>query len=276
MLLDIRRQSPDEVMAEFAWDSRAEFADAFGHPDCVPVIIPTRNGEEDLPATLASLGMSRGPVLPIVVENNSTDRTIEVAEEFGAHVLSVTGSKMGAVQAGLQYAADLGKNVALLTDDDTLFPMGWSERMSYKITSQNDGKGIGVFGTSMVMHGENSLVDVAYTGFRAGRDTLRKLRRQDFSARGHNYGIGFDADGAILETINDLNPLIFEGDAHAILGAIKKAGGAIHTSLSPGTAVVTKGDRFSTIPQAIRGVIGNERSDSYRNQYGADYVAFNS
>ena len=58
----------------------------------ISVIIPAYNEEKYLPNTLkalkTALGNSDLPVEILVVDNNSTDRTVEVAEKYGARVIS--------------------------------------------------------------------------------------------------------------------------------------------------------------------------------------------
>lgn len=272
MMLDIRRQDPDVVTAAFADDARLIFGDALASGDFVPVVIPTRNGAEDLPATLTSLSQSDRHVLPIVVENNSTDNTLEVADRFGAVCLTSEGSKMGALQTGLGYVAEMGCGLVVITDDDILAQRGWAGNMERTMTSLNDGRGVIVCGTSFTMHGKNPVVDVAYTSYRAARDAAYTMTGKEFSVRGHNYGIAFDNNGRVLEAVNELDPRIFEGDAHAVLASARSAGAIVHTTIKPDMAVVTKGDRLSTVAEALRAVFGNERSDSYRKQYGEDYV----
>ncbi len=55
----------------------------------VSIIIPTLNEEQALPATLACLKVLKGwPLEVIVSDAGSTDRTLEIAHQFGAKVLT--------------------------------------------------------------------------------------------------------------------------------------------------------------------------------------------
>jgi len=88
------------------------------------VQIPCLNEEQDLPRTLGRLprrveGFER--VEWLVVDDGSTDRTLEVAREGGVdHLVSLTSNKglAAAFQAGLDAALKLGADVVVNTDAD--------------------------------------------------------------------------------------------------------------------------------------------------------------
>lgn len=108
------------------------FHEVPGHPT-VGVVIPAYNEERNIESVLAEVRAvaERFPnwwVVPIVVNDGSTDRTAwvldRVREEYGAKVihLPVNLGIGGAVQAGLQRAAELGADVALQLDGDGQHP----------------------------------------------------------------------------------------------------------------------------------------------------------
>ncbi len=85
------------------------------------VVIPTRNAEQLLPACLES-ALREGPHAIIVVDGESTDRTIEVARQYGVTVISDEGR-------GLPVARQLGAELAetkyvALVDADVVLPSG--------------------------------------------------------------------------------------------------------------------------------------------------------
>jgi glycosyltransferase involved in cell wall biosynthesis len=89
--------------------------------------IPCLNEEDQLPATLADLprrvdGVDR--VEWLVVDDGSTDRTVEVARAHGAdHIVKLTNNKglASAFQAGLDACLKLGADVIVNTDADNQY-----------------------------------------------------------------------------------------------------------------------------------------------------------
>ncbi len=89
--------------------------------------IPCLNEEDQLPATLADLprrvpGIDR--VEWLVVDDGSTDRTVEVARAHGVdHIVKLTKNKglASAFQAGLDAALKLGADVIVNTDADNQY-----------------------------------------------------------------------------------------------------------------------------------------------------------
>jgi glycosyltransferase involved in cell wall biosynthesis len=89
--------------------------------------IPCKDEEEHLPATLADLPRSIPGVDVIetlVIDDGSTDRTIEVARENGVdHIVKLTNNKglAAGFQAGLDAALKLGADVVVNTDADNQY-----------------------------------------------------------------------------------------------------------------------------------------------------------
>jgi glycosyltransferase involved in cell wall biosynthesis len=89
--------------------------------------IPCLNEEDQLPATLADLprqvtGFDR--VEWLIIDDGSTDRTVEVAREHGVdHIVSLTNHKRlaSAFQAGIDAALKLGADVIVNTDADNQY-----------------------------------------------------------------------------------------------------------------------------------------------------------
>src|SRR5215510_13371386 len=91
------------------------------------VQIPCLNEEQTLPATIADIpreipGVDAVELL--VIDDGSTDRTVEVARELGVdHIVRLTNNKglAAAFQAGLDAALKLGANVIVNTDADNQY-----------------------------------------------------------------------------------------------------------------------------------------------------------
>ncbi|MDO8184556.1 glycosyltransferase family 2 protein [Conexibacter sp. JD483] len=89
--------------------------------------IPCKDEEEHLPATLADLPRSIpgiDVIETLVIDDGSTDRTIEVAREHGVdHIVKLTNNKglAAGFQAGLDACLKLGADVVVNTDADNQY-----------------------------------------------------------------------------------------------------------------------------------------------------------
>src|SRR3954451_19439932 len=89
--------------------------------------IPCFNEEEQLPATLADLPRELPGVDKVewlIIDDGSTDRTVEVARENGVdHIVKLTNNKglAAGFQAGLDAALKLGADVIVNTDADNQY-----------------------------------------------------------------------------------------------------------------------------------------------------------
>jgi glycosyltransferase involved in cell wall biosynthesis len=95
----------------------------------VSIVVAAHNEEQLLPRCLGSIAQLTGPqrVEVIVVDNGSTDRTVEIAEAHGARV--VREETLGAVHAkAAGVHAARGAIVAIL-DADSVCPPDWIARI---------------------------------------------------------------------------------------------------------------------------------------------------
>lgn len=107
----------------------------------ISVVIPAYNEEKYLGACLESLmKQTKKPFEIIVVDNNSTDKTAEIAKSFeGVSVIKV-------MEQGITPTRNAGFNAAkgdiiARTDADTLVPEDWVEHIE-RIFSNNDVSGV--------------------------------------------------------------------------------------------------------------------------------------
>lgn len=111
----------------------AETRGAYAGPVTVTVLIPAHNEEFSLPSTLESLlAQPRPPERVIVVADNCTDATVEVARRAGAEVFESEGNtrkKAGALNQALKMVlGGLGENdVVMVMDADTILNEGFLE-----------------------------------------------------------------------------------------------------------------------------------------------------
>lgn len=99
----------------------------------VAVVVPTWNGRDDLPACLESLRRQTLPVEIVVVENGSTDGTVEMlrASYPDATVLMqpVNLGFAGGVNVGLRYALHRGYEFVALLNNDAVADANWVKRL---------------------------------------------------------------------------------------------------------------------------------------------------
>lgn len=127
----------------------AATAHTFAGPVTVTVLIPAHNEEATLPGTLASLvGQSRPPERILVVADNCTDRTVEVARAAGVEVVETVGNtlkKAGALNQVLRtLLPSQGDNDAIMVmDADTRLDDGFLETAVRRLTADRALMAIG-------------------------------------------------------------------------------------------------------------------------------------
>ena len=120
------RTSPGEVSGD-GEGSRGSAILARGRRMKLVIQIPCLNEEETLPVTLRDLPRTVegfDEVEWLIIDDGSTDRTIEVAREHGVdHVVRLTNNKglASGFQAGLDAALKLGADVIVNTDADNQY-----------------------------------------------------------------------------------------------------------------------------------------------------------
>lgn len=234
-----------------------------------PLVIPARDEEEDLPGTLLAAART-GNALPIVLDNNSSDRTAKIARRMGAITAKVEqGNKMAATQEGLRIASqELGARAIYLTDADTLVPPTWIVGMDRKLDKADIGDGAAIFGNSILWHGPSRFADAVLSIAKLTRAAKQSVAKGDIIARGHNYAVQLDEDGRMLAALNDLDSDMFNGDDYHIKEALVNSGAAVQNAMSLDTTVITRNDRVTSLAQRIRKDYTKERDTQYNDHYG--------
>jgi glycosyltransferase involved in cell wall biosynthesis len=122
------------------------------------VQIPCFNEEQTLPATLADLPREVPGIDEVewlVIDDGSTDRTVEVAREGGVeHVVRLTNNRglAAAFQAGLDACLKLGADVIVNTDADNQYHGGDIPRLVQPILAGDADMVIGDRGTDEIEH----------------------------------------------------------------------------------------------------------------------------
>jgi glycosyltransferase involved in cell wall biosynthesis len=93
------------------------------------VVVPAYNEEAFLPETLRSLRRQNypGAYEIIVVDNNSTDATAEIARSFGVRV--VDEPSPGVCQARQRGLVEASGEIVISVDADTIYPPDWLSRI---------------------------------------------------------------------------------------------------------------------------------------------------
>lgn len=121
----------------------------FAGPITITVLIPAHNEEASLPATLASLyGQSRPPERVIVVADNCTDRTPQLAEEAGAEVFVTVENTLkkagGLNQVLVQLLPGQGENdLVMVMDADTTLDDGFLMEVDRRMTEDRGLMAVG-------------------------------------------------------------------------------------------------------------------------------------
>ena len=112
-----------------------------GSPPSVLVIVAALNEEEGIGPTLAELREVLEDPKYLVVDGNSTDRTVEVAKEMGAEVLFQEGPGKGqAIAQAIRYVDSNVKYVVFI-DADFTYPAGYLREM-IRILEENSEVGM--------------------------------------------------------------------------------------------------------------------------------------
>ncbi len=93
------------------------------------VIIAALNEEQGIGLTISEMQESLGPSRVLVVDGNSTDRTVEVAKDLGVDILSQDGKGKGdAIEKALRYTEEDVEYI-VLTDADYTYPAEYVPQM---------------------------------------------------------------------------------------------------------------------------------------------------
>jgi dolichol-phosphate hexosyltransferase len=138
------------------------------------VIIATLNEEEGIGLTIAKMNGVLGSPLVTVVDGKSTDRTVEVAKNLGAHVAIQDGKGKGDAIAKAIAQIESTVDYVVITDADYTYPAQYVPEM-IKILQKNPEIGM-VCGnrlngyedfnvTSRVFHLGNRLIALSLTAY---------------------------------------------------------------------------------------------------------------
>jgi glycosyltransferase involved in cell wall biosynthesis len=109
----------------------------------ISIVVPALNEEKYLPDCLTSLKNQQwnGQYEIIVVDNGSTDRTPQVAAQFGARVIFC--SKRGVAFARQAGAEAASSEIVAQVDADTQYPPGWLAALDAYFSANPEASALG-------------------------------------------------------------------------------------------------------------------------------------
>jgi glycosyltransferase involved in cell wall biosynthesis len=230
--------------------------------DAIPTLVCARNEEQDLPRLLYALAQNDAPPHVVVVDNQSSDGTAELASHLGATVIKEPKAGIcNALATGIEFMAEAGQGRFLLTDADTYPTNSWTIEMEEALRRYTGSSGGEVFGP------------VVYYGKKA-KDNLRSLititldlkSKMQGKARAHgpNAAISLDSHGELAEAIiehlrsNQDSEGRFKNDFisdQVIRDVIISMGGKAAFHLSTNAIVLARGDRYPTVLSILKAAL---------------------
>lgn len=235
--------------------------------EATPVLICARDELHDLPKLLYALSQQTESVHPIVVDNNSSDGTGDIARCLG--VQAIQESEKGLINAlrrGFSFFAGLNSppSCILHTDSDCYPVSTWAQHLIKRGDRLERADGGQLFGP-VVFYGS------------AARDTFRtivaltidlKLGLRGFiRPKGPNGIILLDSEKEILTRLQELDSRCVTGTDQLVNDLIFELGGISAFDLSPQGLVFAKGDRYPS----IRSIFATFINPDYRSILYADW-----
>lgn len=222
----------------------------------VSVVIPAYNEAQYLTRALQSIRNQDFQNFElIVVNNNSTDKTVEIAESFGAKVIFEPQRGVGfARQAGFLEAN--GKIIAT-TDADTILPPNWLSRI---VDEFEKSENLVAFGGLYTLYSGPLTARLAFFYFAHPAWTLDKIFSGGWGLPGVNLAVRKEA----FLKVGGFKPELSLGEDAEISRRLKKIGKVL---LDPRFLVQTSGRRYRSglilgfmtyIPNAITRILFNK------------------
>ncbi len=169
----------------------------------ISVVIPAYNEEKYLSTCLESLKKQTFHDFEIiVVNNNSTDKTAEVAKKYGVHVIQEPKKGVGAARK--KGFAQAKGEIIVSTDADCTFPKNWLEKIHQSFAK--DKKIIALYGISALDDNSNIKKLLSRVGTRTFFQINDWLKKKQFTGCNlavkkteYNKTSGFDPDIRICE-----------------------------------------------------------------------------
>ncbi|KAA0208379.1 MAG: glycosyltransferase [Ignavibacteriaceae bacterium] len=197
-------------------------------PD-ITIAIPAFNEQNNIVRTLSSISESGTSMATeiLVIDNNSTDKTGEIAESLGAKVINEPAQGVSfARQKGLLNAK--GKYY-ISADADTIYPPGWIDEITKPLSDSNVACAYGIY--SFIPPSDTTRIKFSLYEFARSILFWFKRRQKEYLlVRGANFSFrvldglkvgGFDTSDKVLEdgrmglALSNLGALSFVGSEKA-------------------------------------------------------------
>ena len=199
------------------------------HLDTISVIIPTKNEEENINNCLKSIyAQTLLPSEVFVVDGRSTDKTLEIVQEYPAVLLTENyHTRGGARHVGVQASTS---EYVVFTDGDCIASEQWLEKLIQGFTEDTVGVGGGLENLSnntiqqgianvldSYLGGANSVQDRVFSEDRtvdslSGSNSM--FRREDIlKVGGYNTELNYNEDTDISNRMKKLGVLRYIKDA---------------------------------------------------------------
>lgn len=199
------------------------------HP-LISIVIPAHNEEQFLSETLRAIkAQAYKNFEVIVVDNNSTDATAQIAKDYGVRVISESVKGVAAArQAGFMAA---NGSIIASTDADTIVPRNWLSRIAQKFEARSGMVAYGGLYSlySGPLSARMAFPDIAYLAW-----CMDRLISGSWSLPGSNMAVraeafksvgGFNLNKHVMEDIDISRRLAKIGDVVMDQGNIVQTSG---------------------------------------------------
>jgi len=190
----------------------------------ISIIVPARNEEQHIADCLRSLKDQTytGDHEIIVVDNNSTDKTAEIAHSFGVRVISATKERN--VFYARQAGADASKgDIIVQADGDTLYPRHWLEKIAKKFEQHPEAVAL----SGRFLYREKfawAFVEIPL------RNLMNKISAAFFGRPFLVCGATFAFRRAAFYAVGGYKNIAYSADQHGITTKFRKLGKVLYDS----------------------------------------------
>jgi glycosyltransferase involved in cell wall biosynthesis len=223
-----------------------------------PVVIAARNESGHIGHTLDALANQTLNVEPIVVVNDSTDKTADIALGYGVRVLESEAGKIPALQAGFRYLGKRALEPTLILDADSR-PLSthWITCMTSELLAMPEQSASLVWGPYIFQGEINPALGALISATSMYVTWADRHKDKPRTIRGGNMGLFMKSDDLLEELLTLDN--YWPRDDVAIFDTMKNHGANHRVVLHPAAWVLTSGHRTT---DTLRRIAHNRKHPS--------------